>query len=240
MTNSETFTRYKEQKDIFEEQLNKQLQLLEDCTNNTSFKGQKEYQKALAKLQKEFKKLLRSFTNVREKTISLEKYTKELKDIRKYTTTVEGFIKISNTVYMRTTKPKQSEDILEYFAGIDSDVSYICKFIKRNNQVFGKEDSEVNELISKLLRNKQETGRDIIRGTMKKPKVTLDLDNCSGGELLHQLRSEEITLKHLLKETKDYETIKAYEERLFLVQEQIKLARKHLAKEKMEERGMRK
>ena len=89
-----------------------------------------------------------------------------------------------------------------------------------------------------MLRNKQETNQEIIRGTIKKPKVTLDLENYTSGELLHQLRSEEVTLKHLLREEKDLQTIKAYEEELLIVEEKIKLARKKIIREKAEKRGM--
>ena len=184
--------------------------------------------------------MLKSFANVKEKTVTLEKYTKELKDIRKYTNTTEGFMKVANTVYMRTSKPKTNDELFEYFARIDPDVSYICKFIKRNNQVFCREDDEIVLLINHLLKNKQETSKEIIKSTIKKPKVKLELGNYTSGELLHQLRAEEITLKHLLREVKDYETVKFYEEQLMIVQEKIKLARKQLAKDKLEERGMRK
>ena len=89
MTDIDTFTKYKEQKQIFEQVLKRQFELLENCTNSSSFKEQKEYHKNLSVLQKEFKKLLRSFTNVKEKTISLEKYTRELKDINELINTKE-------------------------------------------------------------------------------------------------------------------------------------------------------
>ena len=240
MTEIDTYTKYKEQKSIFEKELRKQVQLLENRTEDVGFKKAKEYHKNLGKLQKEFKKLLRSFTSVQEKSISLDKYSGELKMIRKYTTTVEGLIKIANTSYMRTTMPREETEVYDYFSGIDSDVSYICKLIKRNSQVVSMEEEEVIMLIHNILKNKKEITRKIIRSTIKKPKATLNLDNYSGGDLLYQLRSEQITLKHLLKEEKDYDVIKDYEERLMLIEEQIKLARKEIIKEKAEKRGMRK
>ena len=240
MTDIDTFTRYKEQKSIFENELHHQVKLLEKRTETTSFKGSKEYHKNLTKLQKEFKKLLRSFAQVREKNITLDKYSQELKSIRKYTTTVEGFIKIANTVYMRTSMPKEETEFYDYFSGIDSDVSYICKFLKKSSQVICIDEGEIILLINKILSNKKETTRNLIRSTIKKPKITLETKNSNSGELLHNLRSEQITLQYLLREEKDYDVIRDYEERLLIVEEKIKLSKKELLREKSEERGMRK
>lgn len=238
MADMDTYTKYKEQKIVFEKVLENQFELLKKRTESKSFKGSKEYHKSLNTLQKEFKKLLRSFASVKEKNISLDRYSQELKAIRKYTTTVEGFIKIDNTVYLRTSMPKQDSEFYEYFSRIDSDISYICKFIKKNRQVVGIEEEEVIMFINKLLENKQDTTRNIIRSTIKKPKISLDIENYSGGELLHNLRSEQITLQYLLREEKDYDVIKDYEERLLVVEEKIKLARKAMMKEQAEKRGM--
>lgn len=240
MTETDTFTRYREQKEIFERELNHQARLLEKRTESNGFRGSKEYQKNLNKLQKEFKKLLRSFTQVREKNVSLDKYSQELKDIRKYTTTVEGFIKIANTSYMRTSMPKEETDIYDYFSGIDSDISYICKFLKNNSQAISMEEEEVISLIHKVLNGKKETTKSIIRSTIKKPKIELDLKNNNSGELLHKLRSEQVTIKYLLREEKDYDTIRDYEERLLILEKKIKLVRKGLTRNKAEKRGMRK
>ena len=238
MTDVDTYTKYKEQKIVFENALKNQFELLKKRTESKSFKGSKEYHKSLNTLQREFKKLLRSFASVKEKNISLDRYSQELKTIRKYTTTVEGFIKIDNTVYLRTSMPKQDPEFYEYFSSIDSDVSYICKFIKRNRQVIGVEEEEVIMFINRLLESKQDTTRNIIRSTIKKPKISLDIENYSSGEALHNLRSEQITLQYLLREEKDYDVIKDYEERLLIVEEKIKLARKEMIKEKAEKRGM--
>lgn len=239
MTEIDTFTKYKEQKNIFEQELNHQAKLLEKKTESKSFKGAKEYQKNLTKLQKEFRKLLKSFSQVRDKSVTLDKYSQELKAIRKYTTTVEGFIKIAKTSYMRTSMPKEDTDFYDYFSGIDSDVSYICKFLKKNNQIICMAEEDVITLIHKVLESKQDTTRNLIRSTIKKPKIELSFDNNSG-ELLHNLRSEQAALKYLLREEKDYDTIRDYEERLLIVEEKIKLARKQLTKEEAEKRGMRK
>ena len=238
MTDVDTYTKYKEQKIVFEKALKNQFELLKKRTESKSFKGSKEYHKSLNTLQREFKKLLRSFASVKEKNISLDRYSQELKTIRKYTTTVEGFIKIDNTVYLRTSMPKQDPEFYEYFSSIDSDVSYICKFIKRNRQVIGVEEEEVIMFINRLLESKQDTTRNIIRSTIKKSKISLDIENYSSGEALHNLRSEQITLQYLLREEKDYDVIKDYEERLLIVEEKIKLARKEMIKEKAEKRGM--
>ena len=238
MTDVDTYTKYKEQKIVFEKALKNQFELLKKRTESKSFKGSKEYHKSLNTLQREFKKLLRSFASVKEKNISLDRYSQELKTIRKYTTTVEGFIKIDNTVYLRTSMPKQDSEFYEYFSSIDSDVSYICKFIKRNRQVIGVEEEEVIMFINRLLESKQDTTRNIIRSTIKKSKISLDIENYSSGEALHNLRSEQITLQYLLREEKDYDVIKDYEERLLIVEEKIKLARKEMIKEKAEKRGM--
>lgn len=240
MTDTDTFTRYKEQKQIFEHELNHQAKLLEKRTDSKGFKGSKEYQKNLTKLKKEFRKLLKSFTQVRDNSVSLDKYSQELKDIRKYTTTVEGFIKIASTTYMRNGMPKEETDIYDYFSGIDSDISYICKFLKNNSQVIGLEEEEIISLIHKVLNGKKETTKNIIRSTIKKPKIELDLKNNNSGELLHKLRSEQVTIKYLLREETDYDTIRDYEERLLILEEKIKLARKGLTREKTEKRGMRK
>ena len=94
--------------------------------------------------------------------------------------------------------------------------------------------------INKLLRSKQDTTRNIIRSTIKKPKISLDMENYNSGELLHNLRSEQIMLQYLLREEKDYDVIKDYEERLLIIEEKIKLARKEFIKEKAEKEGMRK
>lgn len=239
MTETDTFTKYKEQKIIFEKELNHQVKLLESRTESNGFKGSKEYQKNLTKLQKEFKKLLKSFSQVRDKHVTLDKYSQELKDIRKYTTTVEGFIKIAKTSYMCTSMPKIDAEFYDYFSGIDSDISYICKFLKRNSQVIGMEEEEVISLVHKVLEGKKETTRHLIRSTIKKPKIELDFKNVNSGELLHNLRSEQVILKHLLREEKDYDTIRDYEERLLIVEEKIKLARKEMLKEEAEKRGMR-
>ena len=238
MTDIDTFTRYKEQKSIFEKELNHQAKLLEQRTEIKGFKGSKEYHKNLTKLQKEFKKLLRAFAQVRDKNISLDKYSQELKSIRKYTTTVEGFIKIAKTSYMHTSMPKEDTEFYDYFSRIDSDISYICKFLKKNSQVISMDEEEVVLLINKILTSKQDTTRSIVRSTIKKPKVTLESGN--SGELLHNLRSEQLFLKHLLKEEKDYDVIKDYEERLLIVEEKIVLAKKELLREKSRERVMRK
>ena len=123
---------------------------------------------------------------------------------------------------------------------LDSDISYICKFIKKNRQVIGIEEEEVIMFINKLLRSKQDTTRNIIRSTIKKPKISLDMENYNSGELLHNLRSEQIMLQYLLREEKDYDVIKDYEERLLIIEEKIKLARKEFIKEKAEKEGMRK
>lgn len=240
MTDIDTFTRYKEQKSVFEKELHNQVKLLEKRTETVGFKRSKEYHKNLIKLQKEFKKLLRSFAQVREKNITLDKYSQELKSIRKYTTIVEGFIKIANTVYMRTSMPKEETEFYDYFSGIDSDVSYICKFLKKNSQVICIDEEEIVLLINKILSNKKETTRNLIRSTIKKPKITLEPKNSNSGELLHNLRSEQVTLRHLLREETDYDVIRDYEERLLIVEEKIKLAKKELLREKSEERGMRK
>ena len=240
MTDTDTFTRYKEQKAIFEHELNHQARLLEKRTDSNGFKGSREYQKNLTKLQKEFKKLLKSFTQVRDNSVSLDKYSQELKAIRKYTTTVEGFIKIANTSYMRTGMPKEDTDIYDYFSEIDSDTSYICKFLKNNSQVIGLEEEEVISLIHKVLNSKKETTKNIIRSTIKKPKIELDFKDVNSGEMLHKLRSEQVTIKHLLREETDYDTIRDYEERLLILEEKIKLTRKGLTREKAEKRGMRK
>ena len=47
-------------------------------------------------------------------------------------------------------------------------------------------------------------------------------------------------LQYLLREEKDYDVIKDYEERLLIIEEKIKLARKEFIKEKAEKEGMRK
>ena len=240
MTSNDTFTKYKEQKTIFEKELKKQFHLLESCTTSNSLKTHKEYLKNLKILQKEFKKLLKSFASVKEKDISLNKYSNELKMIRKYTTIVEGFIKIANTVYMNTSMPKIETEIYDYFSRIDSDVSYICKFVKRNSQIISLEEEDIILFINNLLKSKKETTRNIIRSTIKKPKIKLDLESSNTGELLHNLRSEQVTLKYLLREEKDYDVIKDYEERLLIIEEKIELVRKEIMKEKVEERGMRK
>lgn len=240
MTSNDTFTKYKEQKVIFEKSLKNQFDLLKKRTESKNFKGSKEYHKSLNALHKEFKKLLRSFASVKEKNISIDRYSQELKTIRKYTTTVEGFIKIDNTVYLRTSMPTEDTEFYEYFSRIDSDISYICKFIKKNRQVIGIEEEEVIMFINKLLRSKQDTTRNIIRSTIKKPKISLDMENYNSGELLHNLRSEQIMLQYLLREEKDYDVIKDYEERLLIIEEKIKLARKEFIKEKAEKEGMRK
>ena len=240
MTEIDTFTKYRDQKTIFEKELNHQAKLLEKRTESTGFKGSKEYLKNLTKLQKEFKKLLKSFAQVKHKNVTLDKYSQELKTIRKYTTTVEGFIKIASTSYMRTSIPKEETEFYDYFSGIDSDISYICKFLKRNSQVISMEEEEVISLIHKLLDSKKDTTRNIIRSTIKRPKIELDFKNDSSGELLHNLRSEQVTLKYLLREEKDYDVIRDYEERLLIVEEKIKLVRKQLTKEEAEKRGMRK
>lgn len=236
MTDIDTFTKYKEQKSIFENELYHQAKLLEQRTESKGFKGSKEYHKNLTKLQREFKKLLRAFASVKEKNISLDKYSQELKSIRKYTTTVEGFIKIANTVYMHTSTPKEDTEFYDYFSRIDSDVSYICKFLKKNSQIISMEEEEIILLINKILTSKKDTTRNIIRSTIKKPKVTLE--NGNSGELLHNLRSEQLFLKQLLREEKDYDVIRDYEERLLIVEEKIKLARKQLTREEAEKRGM--
>ena len=240
MTGNDTFTKYKEQKVIFEKSLKNQFDLLKKRTESKNFKESKEYHKSLNTLHKEFKKLLRSFASVKEKNISIDRYSQELKTIRKYTTTVEGFIKIDNTVYLRTSMPTEDTEFYEYFSRIDSDISYICKFIKKNRQVIGIEEEEVIMFINKLLRSKQDTTRNIIRSTIKKPKISLDMENYNSGELLHNLRSEQIMLQYLLREEKDYDVIKDYEERLLIIEEKIKLARKEFIKEKAEKEGMRK
>ena len=240
MTSNDTFTKYKEQKVIFEKSLKNQFDLLKKRIESKNFKGSKEYHKSLNTLHKEFKKLLRSFASVKEKNISIDRYSQELKTIRKYTTTVEGFIKIDNTVYLRTSMPTEDTEFYEYFSRIDSDISYICKFIKKNRQVIGIEEEEVIMFINKLLRSKQDTTRNIIRSTIKKPKISLDMENYNSGELLHNLRSEQIMLQYLLREEKDYDVIKDYEERLLIIEEKIKLARKEFIKEKAEKEGMRK
>ena len=238
MTDIDTFTKYKEQKSIFEKELNHQAKLLEQRTESKGFKGSKEYHKNLTKLQREFKKLLRVFAQVRDKNISLDKYSQELKSIRKYTTTVEGFIKIANTVYMYTSMPKEDTEFYDYFSRIDSDISYICKFLKKSSQVISMDEEDVILLNNKVLTSKKDTTRSIIRSTIKKPKVTLE--NGNSGELLHNLRSEQLVLKHLLREEKDYDAIRDYEERLLIIEEKIRLAKKELLREKSRERGMRK
>ena len=240
MTEIDTFTKYKEQKNIFEQELNHQVQLLGKRTESKSFKGSKEYQKNLTKLQKEFRKLLKSFSQVKDKSVTLDKYSQELKAIKKYTTTVEGFIKIAKTSYMRTSMPKENTEFYDYFSGIDSDVSYICKFLKRNSQTICMDEEDTIALIHKVLESKQDTTRSLIRSTIKKPKIGLNFDNENNGELLHNLRSEQVALKYLLREEKDYDTIRDYEERLLIVEEKIKLARKQLTKEQAEKRGMKK
>ncbi len=240
MTDVDTYTKYKEQKIVFENALKNQFELLKKRTESKNFKGSKEYHKSLNTLQREFKKLLRSFASVKEKNISLDRYSQELKTIRKYTTTVEGFIKIDNTVYLRTSMPKQDPEFYEYFSSIDSDVSYICKFLKRNSQTICMDEEDVITLIHKVLENKQDITRNLIRSTIKKPKIELNFDNENNGELLHNLRSEQVALKYLLREEKDYDTIRDYEERLLIVEEKIKLARKQLTKEQAEKRGMKK
>ena len=136
--------------------------------------------------------------------------------------------------------PTEDTEFYEYFSRIDSDISYICKFIKKNRQVIGIEEEEVIMFINKLLRSKQDTTRNIIRSTIKKPKISLDMENYNSGELLHNLRSEQIMLQYLLREEKDYDVIKDYEERLLIIEEKIKLARKEFIKEKAEKEGMRK
>ena len=137
---------------------------------------------------------------------------------------------------MHTSMPKEDTEFYDYFSRIDSDVSYICKFLKKNSQIISMEEEEIILLINKILTSKKDTTRNIIRSTIKKPKVTLE--NGNSGELLHNLRSEQLFLKQLLREEKDYDVIRDYEERLLIVEEKIKLARKQLTREEAEKRGM--
>ena len=58
MTDVDTYTKYKEQKIVFENALKNQFELLKKRTESKSFKGSKEYHKSLNTLQRECERFI--------------------------------------------------------------------------------------------------------------------------------------------------------------------------------------